>query len=148
MCITQTAAFSCRCSCECARHAQRANIVHEVRAGTQGGRNHFGFAGVDGKHGLCTGREGLDHRHDAIDFLLHAYCRRTRSRRLAADVDDGGTLLDHAQSGRDRGLPFEVQATVRERVWRDVEDTHDGGDVEGQRSVTAAHEEGVEGVGG
>ena len=147
MCITQTAAFCAAAAASAPGSAQRANVVHEVRAGTQGGRNHFGFAGVDGKHGLCTSREGLDHRHDAIDFLLHADCRRTRSRRLAADVDDGGALLDHAQSGRDRGLPFEVLAAVREGVWRDVENAHDGGDVEGQRSIAAAeqHGEGVRG---
>ncbi len=94
--------------------AQRANVVDEVRAGPQRGRDHFGLAGVDGKHGVGTGGERLDHRHDAIDFLLRADRCRARARRLAADVDDGRALLDHAQSGRDRGLPVEVPAAVRE----------------------------------
>ena len=44
-------------------------------------------------------------------------------------------------------MPLEVQTAVRERVWRDVENAHDGGDVEGQRAVTAAewHGKGVRG---
>ncbi len=35
------------------------------------------------------------------EFLLHAHRLRARPGRLAADIDDGGALLDHAHAVRD-----------------------------------------------
>ena len=49
---------------------------------------------------------------------------RTGPRRLAADVDDRGALVEQAPRGRDRHLRLVVPAAVGEAVGRDVDDPH------------------------
>ena len=50
-----------------------------------------------------------------------------RTRGLTADVDNVGPSRDHRDGRIDRALGVQVTSAVRERIRRDVEDTHDEG---------------------
>ena len=76
-----------------------------------------------------TGRAGepLEHGHDAPQLLVERHALRAGPGRLAADVDDRRALRRAiAPRGCDRVLGRAVDAAVRERVRRDVDDAHHG----------------------
>ena len=112
-----------RAVCEC------ADVVPDIAAGLDAGAGDFGLAGVDGEDRFLVGvgeggADGLDHGDGAAEFLSDINGLRARSRALAADVEDVGTLLHHAAGLGDGALDGGVAAAVAEAVGGDVEDTH------------------------
>src|SRR5438128_2228100 len=67
----------------------------------------------------------LYYRNDALPLLIEGNRRSSRSRRFAADVDDVGTFFNHLSCLSERRIRAKELAAVRERVGRDVEDSHD-----------------------
>ena len=67
----------------------------------------------------------FDHRHHSPELLLRRDRIRARAGGLAADVEDRRPLLHEPPAVLHRRLRVEEQPSVRERVGRDVHDTHD-----------------------
>jgi hypothetical protein len=59
-------------------------------------------------------RPALDHRQDAAALLDFIQRLRARTRRLSANVEKVGAVLDHPQRGIDRTLRIQQQTTVGE----------------------------------
>ena len=72
----------------------------------------------------AVGGERLDDGYDATQLLLDERSGRARPGRLAADVEDVGTVREQLPPVRDRALGVEEQPAVGERVGRDVDDPH------------------------
>src|SRR5690606_9338120 len=79
---------------------------------------------VDRQDGSVA-REALDHGDDARQLLLGSDGLGSRTRRLAADVEDRGAQVGEVARVRDRRLGAEVLAAVAERVGRRVDNAHD-----------------------
>ena len=76
---------------------QRRHVVDDARAGIEAGARHGGAAGVDRHHDSALG-QALDHGQDALQFFVGIDRPRARPRRLAADIDDVGTLRNETQA--------------------------------------------------
>ncbi len=120
-------------SLDCARLPQRTYVVDHAGAGANSSGHHGGFAGVDRERSLRAGCERLDDGHYAADFFFGIDTLRPRPRRLAADVDQAGALLDHAQRMRDGRFAVCEAAAIREGIGRDIEHAHDSGNGEVER---------------
>jgi hypothetical protein len=114
--------------------AQRADIVDHCRPCGNRGAHDGGLAGVDG-YGHADGTDdGFDDRQNPVEFCLLGYIGRARPRRLAADIDNGGAVTRHGLGLAERGVTADESSAVRERIGRDVQNPHHGGDIELQRT--------------
>src|SRR5262249_56437835 len=88
------------------------------------GSRRRGCGGIAGDDGF-EAWQARQHWHDAgkLLFLLHGI--RAWPGGLAADIDDGSAGIRQLGSMEDRLLLCVVEAAVRERVWRDIDDAHD-----------------------
>ena len=93
---------------------QRTHVIDELRACSDGGSHDGRVAGIDRYRHSRLARQPLDHGHDTATLLVTGRRDRARSRRLAADVDDRGTRLDHRERAVDRGRRIGVQAVMGE----------------------------------
>ena len=75
--------------------------------------------------------QALDHRQDALQFLVGIDRPRARPRRLAADIDDVGALRNETQAIVDGLRWVEAFAAVGKRVRRHIDDRHDPRAIEG-----------------
>ena len=101
---------------------QRRDVVHELCAERESAPRDLGLRRVDRDRHLA--RQPLQHRHDATQLLLDRDALRPGPRRLAADVHDRRSVVDHAPGRVGRDVGIEVHAAVRERVRGDVDDAH------------------------
>lgn len=106
---------------------QAADVVHDVGAGLQGGGGDGGVAGVDGDAGGGVLRsDGGNDGEDAAHFLILGHRGGAGTGGFAADVDDVGSLLQHALGVCQGGGGGAVLPAVGKGVGGDVEDAHDG----------------------
>ena len=68
----------------------------------------------------------LEHGQHALQFLVRVDALGAGTRRLAADVDDRRAALEHLRRRGHRVIRAEMDAPIRERVGRDVDDAHHG----------------------
>ncbi len=102
-----------------------ADVVHDVRARIDRGSRHERAPRVDADSGVRPRtQQPVDHRHDPMEFLVHATVVGARARGLAADVDDVGAIVDKPDAVRHGMLRVGEQAAVAERVRRHVHDAH------------------------
>ena len=102
------------------------DVVHDRGSGVQCRGRHVGLPGVDRDgDGRMLLDEPLDHRPNAAQLLLRRDGLGARAGRLAADVQDVRTVVDHLGRMRHRGGPIEEPSAVGERVRGDVQDPHD-----------------------
>ena len=78
--------------------AQRRDVVDEDRAALERSPRDRRLRGVDRDRSSPPRR--LENRHDPPQLLLRGDAVRAGTRRLAADVDDRGSLRDHAARRR------------------------------------------------
>src|SRR6185436_7997627 len=79
---------------------------------------------------VAIGAQRLEQGQHAIELLLFGGRRGAGARRLAADVDDRGAVVEHLVGMVQRALAVGVAATVVERVRGDVEHAHHARPVE------------------
>jgi hypothetical protein len=103
--------------------AQRGHVVDQLGPQRERRRGHRRLRRVD-RDGQ-PGERG-EHWLDAAQLLVRRDTLGARPRRLAADVDDRGALVEHPPRGRDSRRRLEMNAAVGERVRRDVEHAHHG----------------------
>ena len=103
------------------------DVVHDQRTGIEGGPGHGRLPRVDRDGNGDLRGERLDHGGDAVPLLLGRDRIRSRTGRLAADVDEVGALVDHLDPTDHGSAVIEVQPPVGEGVGRDVQDAHDEG---------------------
>ena len=106
---------------------EAGDIVDEICAGFEGGSSDRRVSGVARDRDVGARAEELNDRDDALEFLKRRDRRGAWASGFAADVDDGGAVLNHLERGFESASRVEMQATVGERVWGTVEDTHDMG---------------------
>jgi hypothetical protein len=99
---------------ECSRCFEGAHVVDHAGAGRDGLPHHLGLARVHRECHADATREGLEHRQYAPEFLTDRDRRRSGSRGLTPDIDDGSALLGHAHTVRDGRVHGAVTATVGE----------------------------------
>ena len=119
--------------------AQRRDVVDDGGAGVERGASHGGLGRVDGDGGRRAGRQPLDHRHDARQFIGDRHRLGAGPGRLAPDVEDRRALGGQQQAVRHGGVGVGVQATVGKRIGGHVDDAHDAGQVDGQICGGKAH---------
>jgi hypothetical protein len=114
-------------------------VVHHGRAGLERSARDLRVTGVDADREIRPGvAEPLDHRDHPADLLLERHGVRSRSGRLAADIDQVGALIGEASGVGDRILGVDEQAAVAEGVGGHVDDPHhEGAAAELERVVTA-----------
>ena len=103
---------------------QAPDVVDDAGAEPRRLAGHLGLARVHGDGRVEFGCERRDHRGDPPQLLPGVDRRMTGPRRLAADVDDRRALRRQGFRVGDRGGRVGVQAAVRERIGRDVDDAH------------------------
>jgi len=106
---------------------EAADVVDDFGSGGDGGCGGRGFPGVDGEQGVGAGFEdGFDDGEDAALLFFGGDGRVfAGARGFAADVDDVGSLLEHAEGVGCGCSGIEEAAAVGEGIGRDVEDPHD-----------------------
>ena len=67
---------------------------------------------------------GFEDRSEPTDLLLQADRVAAGSAALGAEIEDVGAISDHAAGSAECCLRIQVFPSVREAVWRDVEDPH------------------------
>lgn len=103
---------------------ERAHVVDEGRPRGDRCPHHLGLRSVDRHRHAGAGREALDHRQHAAEFLLDGDWLRARPGRLAANVEDRGTLPGQPQPMLDRCAGALEPPAVRERIRRHVQHPH------------------------
>jgi hypothetical protein len=103
---------------------QGPHIVHYVSAHIQAGLHDFGFVSVN-RHWNPPLNQRPHHRQHARQFILQGNGGRTRSGGLSTHVQYMGPGIQQRFGMLQRACSVGVTATVREGVWRDVDDTHD-----------------------
>jgi serine-type D-Ala-D-Ala carboxypeptidase/endopeptidase (penicillin-binding protein 4) len=115
-----------------------ADVVDDLRSGGNRGAGGRGFIRVDGEHGGGPLAEhGLNYWKNAVLLFLgaHGEISEAGARGLAADVEKIGALIEQREGLCGGRVGAEIEAAVRERVGRDVEDAHnEGARAEGQRT--------------
>ena len=104
--------------------AQRGDVVDELRAELErpaAATSAFEVSIETGAPASCSSTGTTRRSSSSTETRLGA-----GPRRLAADVDDRRALVQHPPRARDRVVRVEVDAGVRERVRRDVDDAHHG----------------------
>ena len=105
------------------RRSQRGDVVDDVDAEIQRDAHDLDLGRVDRDRNSEADRR-CEHRPDAGELFLDAHWQRTRTARLAADVEDVGALGEHLLAAGDRLRRRQSRAAFGERVWRDVDDAH------------------------
>ena len=108
-------------------HAGRGgggHVVDDLSPGFEGGAGDIRLRGVDGHHGT-VGDQGLQNGHHPAQLLDRRHRHRAGPGRLASDVEQIRSLLDHLPSGGYCGSRVEMEATIREGVRGDVDHSHD-----------------------
>ena len=108
-----------------------ADVVDEHGAGGEGGVRDLGAGGVDADGEPGVG-ERLDDGQDAAQLLLQRRPAGAGAGRLAADVEDVGTVRGEREPAGDRVAGLEPPPAVAERVGGDVDDAHDEAAVQGR----------------
>ncbi|KAG1648105.1 hypothetical protein GQR58_030094 [Nymphon striatum] len=108
------------------RTERGAHVIDHARPGSHGGSRHHFVPGVDrdpnGVRRLVD--DGLDHGDDPGQFFLDRDRGRARSGRLAADIEQPGTLGDQLATTSDRVVSARSPDFADKRVGRDVHDAH------------------------
>jgi hypothetical protein len=99
------------------------HVVDEGGTGVERPFRNLGSHRVDRHRDALVDQAG-DHRDDAAQLLLGVDAQRTGSRRLAADVDDVGTLGDELEPVLDGGVGVQPLAAVGEGVGGDIHHPH------------------------
>jgi hypothetical protein len=96
---------------------------HDFGTGLERGFRGFRLVGIDRDRwaGRCN---CFDDRHDASDFIIRRHGRVSRSGRLAADIDDVGSLSCHRVRMSHSRLAQVEETAIGEAVGRDIEDAH------------------------
>jgi hypothetical protein len=110
---------------EVAVAAERGDVVDELGAERERAARDLGLRRVDRDRQLA--RDRLEDRDDASQLLVRGDALGPRPSRLAADVDDLRTFLEHPPGRGDRIVGSEVDAAVGEGVGRHVDDAHHRG---------------------
>ena len=105
--------------------AEPANVIHDRGARIERRLSRRRLVGVDGERDAHLSSQAVDDRHHPPPFLGVVDRIGAGPGRLAANVDDVGAVIDHPQTGVDRGWQVEQSATVRERIGGDVDHAHD-----------------------
>ena len=112
-----------------ARHGRitgkRCDVVDDRRTARQSGFGHARLVGIDRDRDRHSTLQPFQHRQHPAQFLGFVNGRCPRPRRLAADIEDVGALLHHAERIRHRAGRIEALAAIGKRVGRDVDDRHD-----------------------
>jgi hypothetical protein len=77
------------------------NVIDHVCPDIEGCLHHLGFARIDRNRGTAM-QERLDHRDDPCELVLHGNGQGAWARRLAANIDDLGPLLNQIVCVTDR----------------------------------------------
>src|SRR5690606_35608072 len=107
------------------------DVVDDLCAGLDRMSGDRGLRGVDRDRHPTSG-QCLDDGQDSGELYLGRDSFRTRTGRLAAHVDEVGTLLGQIETVLDRQLGILVATTVREGVRSHVHYPHDQGAIEDQ----------------
>ena len=67
----------------------------------------------------------LEERNDAVDLVAFGSWRRAGTGRLAADVNDVGSIGEHLAHTLDRAHRVDIAPAVEERIGSDIEHAHD-----------------------
>ncbi|KAG1648101.1 hypothetical protein GQR58_030094 [Nymphon striatum] len=116
------------------RTERGAHVIDHARPGSHGGSRHHFVPGVDrdpnGVRRLVD--DGLDHGDDPGQFFLDRDRGRARSGRLAADIEQPGTLGDQLATTSDRVVSARSPDFADKRVGRDSKLPASAGDQRGR----------------
>ena len=119
-----------------------ADVVDDLGADFDGAAGSGRVVGVDGEDGGgALFQQGFDDREDAGLLFFGRERSGVGARGFAAEVEDVGAFIQHAEGLRDGsfGSVFGgiVEAAVGERVRRDIEDAHDEGSLAERKGACA-----------
>ena len=104
---------------------QSVLVVDDTRAKHERTMGYLGLGRVDGDRYGTLGGEPLDDRADAPEFFVEWDGLVTGARRFTADINEISPLVDERERVLDGARGVGIQATIRERVGRHVQDAHD-----------------------
>ena len=94
--------------------AVRGDVVDNGGPGGQCLAGDAWLLGVNGENQFRSLGQALNHRDDAVEFLLYGDLRRARAGGLTADVENLRTLVGQAEGMRLGCISIEKPATVGE----------------------------------
>ena len=102
---------------------EASNVVDDGGSKTDTHLCYLGVARVDGDN-CSSSYQRAYHGY----YTLSLFCRQNRrvtwTSRLSPNVNDVGTLIQHLQSTSNCSIRIKVLSAIRERIWSDVENTH------------------------
>ena len=107
--------------------ASGGDVVDERCTGSESRLRDVGPGGVDADRDVRgqAGAQALDDAEDAPRLFRRRHRQGPGARRFAADIDDIGALLDHAERVIDRGPWFREPPAVGEAIGGEVQDPDD-----------------------
>ena len=104
---------------------RRANVINDARPGIERGAGDGGFHRVNRKRDFDFGREFLDDRNDAAQFLILWNRLGAGPSGFPTDVENIRAFFDQSQRVPDRRVRVQKFPAVGKRIGRDVDNAHD-----------------------
>ena len=103
---------------------QAGRIVDDIGAQLQRLGRHARLIGIHRKRNRQPSLQTLQNRNQPPQFLGFGYPHRAGAHRFGSDVDDVGALFLQLHGAREGAVGIAVFSAVRERIGRDVENSH------------------------
>lgn len=104
---------------------QTRRIVNDLGSVVESDLCHFRFIGIDADWNVELPPKLLQHGNQPAQLLRCRYPLGTGARRFSADVENIRAKLLQFKSSLSCRLRFRIRASIAERVWRHIQDTHD-----------------------